>query len=144
MKSFNLALVIALVQIFLTLHNVQAAEKFKLRENISVSVVVSGDVQGTYEVSGPLGLTLEATSSKPDSVCQFQFQLRKVLYRTHNALEVWPKMECTIDGHKQTYKPHRFFLELAGDSQKIKWMMLDKKLQNIVLEFKDLSLLKSK
>ena len=115
-----------------------------LSEQISTSFLVSGDLQGEYDFSGPLGQLISgATSNTLGSTtapCEISSLFRKVKFRTQNAIEVWLNFDCTFEGQKSTYKPHRIFLNPEKSSQKIKLPMLAKNLKNILLEFRGISL----
>jgi hypothetical protein len=59
-------------------------------------------------------------------------------------LEAWPTFICTRDGQKKTYKLHRSYLDPALETQQVTLKYLDEKIQNVSMEFRDLSLQKGK
>jgi hypothetical protein len=105
---------------------------------------MSGDLNDEFDFDGPLSAELEATPAKPDSVCTARGTFRKSLYRSRPALEFWLTLDCTIEGQKRTYKPHRIFLDPEKSEQIVRLPMLAKNLKNVRLEFQNLSLSKSK
>ena len=113
-------------------------------EHISVHMLVSGDLKGEYDFSGPLGAEITASSDISDPVCNFSSLFRKVKYRTKNSVEAWIKLDCTFEGQKSTYKIHRIYLSLDQTQQKVRLPMLAKNLKNVQLEFQELSLKSSK
>ncbi len=104
-------------------------------QNISSRMFASGDFQGEYNFSGPLGGQIPATAAGTEATCQFSSLFRKVMYRKKNSVEAWLTLDCTFEGQKNTYKTHRIYLELKDTAQKIRLPMLDKKLKNVRLEF---------
>lgn len=122
----------------------EAKSKIAFKEAVSVHLKMSGDLTAEYDLDGPLGSELEAAGSKPDSVCAVHATFRKSLYRSRVSLETWLRLDCTFEGQKRTYRPHRIFLDPEKPEQVFQLPMLAKNLKNVRLEFQNLSLLKSK
>lgn len=114
-----------------------------LQENISISLILTGDLTGQFELSGPLNQTLKAESSAGGG-CEAGAMFRKVKSNGKQMLEVWPSFNCIRDGQKKSYKLHRSYLDPALEVQKVSLKTLDEKIQNLSLEFRDLSLEKGK
>lgn len=138
-----------LTLVFLLSQPLGAAKKSPLQENVTLTLVVSGDVSGTFELSGAIGEWMEAESDPPpaagsDKICSVLMQVRKIFLNKEVALEAWPQLKCTIQGQKKLYKLHRQYLKLTDEIQKKKIQGLDLSLMSIELEFRDLSLQKSK
>ncbi len=125
-------------------HISASAKKSTLNETISVRIQASGDLQGEYELSGPLGEVIPGRSEGAEKPCQISSLFRKVVYRNQQSIEVWLSLDCTFEGQKSTYKPHRFYLQVKQVQQKIKLPMLAKNLKNVQFEFRELSLKSSK
>ncbi len=109
-------------------------------ENISVKMFATGDLQEEYDFTGPMGAKLKASSKSTVPVCSFSSLFRKVQYRGKPSIEAWLALDCTFEGQKSSYKPHRIYLSLDKTSKKIKLPMLAKNLKNVQLEFQELSL----
>ena len=122
----------------------EAKSKIAFKEAVSVHLKLSGDLTADYDLDGPLGSEIEAAGSKTDSVCAVKATFRKSLYRATVSLETWLRLDCTFEGQKRTYRPHRIFLDLAKAEQKVQLPMLAKNLKNVRLEFQNLSLVKGK
>ena len=130
--------------IFIFLFQISAfAKTHSLKENISVQIVASGDLQGAYEFTGPLGELISAISSD-EKMCQISSLFRKVNHRGIDSIEAWLSIICTIEGQKTSYKTHRIYLQLNPSVQRIKLPMLAKNLKNVQLEFSELYLKSSK
>ncbi len=123
---------------------IPAKSKFALKESVSTHIKLSGDLSDEFDFDGPLGAEIEGSPSKPDSVCSARAIFRKSLYRSRTALEFWLTLDCTIEGQKRIYKPHRIFLDPEKAEQQIQLPMLAKNLKKVRLEFQNLSLVKSK
>ncbi len=121
-----------------------AKGKFALKESISTHIKLSGDLSDEFDFDGMLGSEIEGTPSKPESVCAARAIFRKSLYRSRPALEFWLTLECTIEGQKRSYKPHRIFLDPSKTEQDIRLPMLASNLKKVRIEFQNLSLVKSK
>lgn len=133
-----------IVSIFLIFLNTVQADKVYSGEQISVIMTVSGDIKGIYKFSGILGTSIKAISENPDHVCEFTGLFRKSKYRGKISVEMWPELDCTIEGQKSSYKTHRIHLALESSSQRIKLPMQAEKLKNVQLDFQELSLKSSK
>jgi len=114
-----------------------------LHENISVVLKLTGDLAGQYDLSGPLN---QIITSEADAAggCAAQFLFRKVKSKGKQMLEAWPTFICTRDGQKKTYKLHRSYLDPVLETQQVSLKYLDEKIQNVSMEFRDLSLQKGK
>lgn len=130
--------------IFLHSNFSEAKTKFALKESISVHMKLGGDLAGEYDMDGLLGSEIVAAADKPTAACGTKSYFRKVRYRSADALELWLTLDCTLEGQKRIYKPHRIFLDPKLSEQKIQLPMLAKNLKNVSLEFQNLSLVKSK
>jgi hypothetical protein len=115
----------------------------KLLENVSVTLNVTGDISGVYDLSGSVNQTI-AAESETGSRCNISVLFRKVNVKEKTAVEVWPTFNCIREGQTNIYKLHRIFLDLDKEVQKVSIKELDKKVQNLVLDFRDLSLQKGK
>lgn len=117
-------------------------------EQISVKMKATGDLNGEYIFTGPLGQEILSTSNGNALICEISSLFRKLNYRDQKSIESWMSLICNFEGQKKTFRTHRFYLNIflkPGEaSQKIKLPMLDKKLKNVQLEFSDLSLKLSK
>lgn len=122
----------------------EAKSKIAFKEAVSVHVKLTGDLTAEYDLDGPLGSEIEAAENKPDSVCAIKATFRKSLYRSRESLETWLRLECTFEGQKRTYHPHRIFLDTAKTEQAVQLPMLAKNLKKVRVEFQNLSLVKSK
>lgn len=120
------------------------AKTIGLSEYISTSIFISGDLQGEYDFNGPLGELLKGTSGSSEPACKISSLFRKVKYRGRNSIEAWLHFDCTFEGQKSTYSPHRIYLQQQKAVQKIKLPMLAKNLKNIQLEFREISLKSTK
>jgi hypothetical protein len=108
-------------------------------------LILSGDLTGQFDISGPLNQTLKSESDDAvKSNCSVLALFRKVKTKEHIALEVWPTFECTLEGQKRIFKMHRSFLDPNLEQQKVVIKYLDLKVKNVVLDFRDLSLQKGK
>jgi hypothetical protein len=114
-----------------------------MHENVSVLMTLTGDLTGQYDLSGPLNQTIKAESSISGG-CEANFLFRKVKSGGKTMLETWPAFSCPRDGQKISYKLHRSYLDPSMDVQKISVTSLDKKIKNVSIEFRDLSLQKGK
>lgn len=115
-----------------------------LNENISILLKVSGDLTGEYSLAGPINTTLEADSDTSNSKCSVSVLFRKVKIKQKNSVEAWPTLICTIEGQKQTFKLNRSYLDVDLESQKVEVKYLSQDIKILTLEFRDLSLQKSK
>lgn len=131
-----------------------------LQETMAVTVVVSGDISGSFDFGGPTGATLEAEPADPvksGPTCQAEFMFRKVVTgaadltaapavskKDQVAIEVWPTFKCLIQGQTKTYKMHRQYLKLTDEPQKKEIRNIDQNLKIITLEFRDLAVQKGK
>lgn len=116
-----------------------------LQESINATLRMSGDLTGIYNFSGQLNVPIIAESEASDSKCSAQVQFRKVKIKQEFSIEVWPQLICNLDGQKRIFKLHRSYLKIDLEvAQNIVVKHLDKKVQNVVLEFQDLSLQKGK
>ncbi len=131
-----------------------------LQETMAVTVVVSGDMIGSFDFGGPVGATLEADPTEPGlkgPVCKAEFLFRKVVLAAADlqaapgvtkadqlAVEVWPTFKCLIQGQTKTYKIHRQYLKMTDEVQKKEIHNIDQNLKNITLEFRDLAVQKGK
>lgn len=131
-----------------------------LQESMAVTVVVSGDISGSFDFGGPTGATLEAEPADPvksGPVCQAEFMFRKIAMTAADltaapavskadqaAIEVWPTFKCLIQGQTKTYKMHRQYLKLTDEPQKKELRNIDQNLKNVTLEFRDLAVKKGK
>ena len=122
----------------------EAKSKIAFNEAVSVHLKISGDLTAEYDLDGPLGSEIESTDNKPESVCAVRATFRKSLYRSRVSLETWLRLDCTFEGQKRTYRPHRIFLDPEKSEQDVRLPMLAKNLKNVSLEFQNLSLVKSK
>lgn len=113
-----------------------------LHENVSVILIMTGDLAGQFEFSGPLNQSIKADSS--GGGCEANFLFRKVKSKGKQMLEAWPAFECIRDGQKKSYKLHRSYLDPSLEVQTISIKSLDEKTQNVSLEFRDLSIQKGK
>lgn len=113
-----------------------------LHENVTVTLNLSGDLVGKFELSGPLNQVLKSESEAGG--CEAQVLFRKVTTKGRIMLEVWPAFNCTRDGQKKSFKLHRKNLDPAKEVQNIEIKYLDEKTKNLILEFRDLSLQKGK
>ena len=115
-----------------------------LQETINVNLKLIGDLAGEYSFSGPVNAVLEADSDLPNSKCKTSFLFRKVKVKEKSMVEAWPTFICSFEGQKSTFKLHRVFLSLDLETQKSTFTSIGKNIQNLVLEFHDLSLRKGK
>jgi hypothetical protein len=122
-------------------HNSRAAS---LNENISVVLILAGDISGHIDISGPLNQILKSEDPASKPVCSVSALFRKVKSKEKLALEIWPAFECNIEGHKKTFKMHRSYLDPEKEQQKITVKYLDYKIKNVDMEFRDLSLQRGK
>lgn len=127
-----------------SLISIAQARTTGLLEQISTSVFLSGDLQGEYDFSGPLGELLKGSSDSTELPCKISSLFRKVKYRGQNTIEAWLHFDCTFGGQKSTYSPHRIYLQPQKAFQKIKFPMLAKNLKNVQLEFREISLKSTK
>lgn len=134
----------ALFFLLITSFSSVQAKKASLPEQISTRVFASGDLQGEYNFSGPLGERLKATSDSEEPACKISSLFRKVNYRGQNTIEAWLQFDCTFGGQKSTYKPHRIYLQPQAAVQKITIPMLAKNMKNVQLEFRQISLKSTK
>jgi hypothetical protein len=107
---------------------------------ISGRLVVSGDFVGQYSFNGPLGAILKASPSEGIPPCEISSLFRVVKQRAQQAIEAWLTLECTFEGQKSSYKPHRIFIYLDKIDQKIQLPMLAKNLKNVQIQFQELSI----
>lgn len=114
-----------------------------LNESISVIVNLTGDLTGQYEFSGPINQNIKADPSVAGG-CESNFLFRKVKSKGKPMIEAWPTFICNINGQKKTYKLHRSFLDPALEVQQFVIKSLDENIRNVSMEFRDLSLQKSK
>lgn len=109
-------------------------------ESINTRLAFSGDIKGTFDLSGPLGTELKGSPYEADYPCEVSSLFRKVTYRKKSSVEAWLTLICVIEGQKKIYKPHRIYIDLASPEKAQKLPMLDKKLKNIVIHFSLFSL----
>lgn len=112
-------------------------------ESLSVAVEVSGDIQGKYDLSGPIGKSLESEPADLASKCKFQGLFRKVIRPDSGVgdeVEVWITLNCMIEGQKNIFKLHRIYLDPKKEQQSYKFTRLSKNIQQIEVKFQDLSL----
>ena len=109
-------------------------------EVLSVSVEISGDIQGKYDLSGPLGKNLNSQSSSDNSKCEIQGLLRKVTRSGSVDVELWLTLICMFEGQKNTFKLHRIYLDPTKKQQIQKFTYLSKNIRQIEVKFQDLSL----
>ncbi|MCC2678873.1 MAG: hypothetical protein K0R29_1449 [Pseudobdellovibrio sp.] len=114
-----------------------------MHENISVVLKLTGDLTGQFDLSGPLNQIIKS-ETEASGGCEAQLLFRKVKSKGKQMLEAWPTFICTRDGQKKTYKLHRSYLDPALETQQVTLKYLDEKIQNVSMEFRDLSLQKGK
>jgi hypothetical protein len=116
-----------------------------LKENVSVMLILSGDLTGQFDISGPLNQTLKTEAENENkNQCMVLTLFRKVKSNDRIVLEVWPTFECNLEGQKKTFKLHRSYLDLSKEQQKLTVRYLDQKVKNVGLEFRDLSIQRGK
>ncbi len=135
------------------------AKKKSFQEAISVVVNATGDLISSYEFEGVLGDRLEAEASDQGLKtleCRAAFLFRKVVLSANlNAtpaiikenqvvIEVWPRLNCLVEGQSRTYNFHKHNLEMVDKKQKISFRNVDQNLKKITFEFSDLSIQKGK
>lgn len=127
---------------------------------MAVTVVVSGDISGSFDFGGPVGATLEAETAEPAQkgpTCKAEFMFRKVVLAAADlqaapvvtktdqlAVEVWPTFKCLMKGQMKTYKLHRQYLKLTDEVQKKEIRNIDQNIKSLTLEFRDLAVQKGK
>ena len=107
---------------------------------ISLEIVISGDLNETYQFVGALGERLVGSPAKPDSVCEMKALFREVIYNQKRAIEIWLDLMCAMQGQKTQMKSSRFFIDLKGDSQIVELSYFTEKIKKLKLEIKDLVL----
>lgn len=115
-----------------------------LQETVSIDFSLTGDLTGQYSLSGPINSELESESSSPDSKCKITALVRKVLQKKMLSVEMWPKLDCTIDGQQSLFKLHRIYIVVDKENQSHVVKAIDMKLQKIEFNFQSVSLKKSK
>lgn len=115
-----------------------------LIDSYSLTMIASGDISGEYSLSGLINSTTESVSDKENSNCSLAAYVRKVKNSNKIMLEIWPNFKCMIEGQEKELKLHKIYLDLDKTDQKKTITLPDKKIHKVTLEFKDLSLQKSK
>jgi hypothetical protein len=115
-----------------------------LQETASIEFSLSGDLKGQYSLSGPVNTELESESSTPNSQCKFSALVRKVLQKNSISIEMWPKLDCTLEGQKKIFKLHRIYVIVDKENQSHIIKSVDMKIQKIEFNFQSVSLKKNK
>ena len=114
------------------------------QETVSIDFTLSGDLVEQYSLSGPVNTELESESTAPNSKCKITALVRKVLQNKMTSIELWPKLNCTIDGQKRLFKLHRIYVVIDKENQSHVVKAIDMKLQKIEFKFQTVSLTKNK
>ena len=134
--------IILICLIFLAYTSALQAENKKtaFSQLISGRLNVTGDFVAEYSFSGPLGSVIKGSPSSATPPCEISSLFRAVKQRDKQAIEAWLTLDCTFEGQKSSYKPHRIFIYLDKGDQKIQLPMLAKNLKNVHVQFQELSL----
>ena len=106
-----------------------------LAENVSTRVVFSGDFNGTFDLSGALGVELKGSPYDSNYPCEVSALFRKVMYRKKMSVETWFTFNCVFEGQKKIFKPHRVYIDLAHPEKSQKLPMLAKNIKNLQFSF---------
>lgn len=115
-----------------------------LQETVSIEFSLSGDLSGQYSLSGPVNSELESDSSTPNSQCKISALVRKVLQKNSISVEMWPKLDCTLEGQKRIFKLHRIYVVVDKENQSHVIKSVDMKIQKVEFNFQSVSLKKNK
>lgn len=138
----HLTSVIFLIVFFGFVTNLRAESKKYINksESISTRITLTGDISGTYELTGPIGVEVKGSPYDSKYPCEIFALFRKAQYRKKPAIETWLTLVCMFEGQKKTYKLHRIFVELNSSQKAHKLPILDKNIKNVRLEFDQFSL----
>jgi hypothetical protein len=120
------------------------AKSSPLQESVSIDFTLSGDLTGQYSLSGPVNTKLESESSVENSQCKITALVRKVLQKKSISVEMWPELNCTIEGQNKIFKLHRIYVVVDKENQTHVIKSIDMKLQKIEFKFQTVSLKKNK
>lgn len=115
-----------------------------LQETVSIDFTLTGDLAGQYSLSGPVNSVLESESSLASSQCKISALVRKVLHKNSISVEMWPKLDCLLEGQKKIFKLHRIYVIVDKENQSHVLKSIDMKIQKIEFNFQSVSLKKNK
>lgn len=115
-----------------------------LQETVSIDFTLTGDLSGQYSLSGPVNTKLESESSAPNSQCKITALVRKVLQKKTISVELWPQLDCTLEGQNKSFKLHRIYVVVDKENQSHVIKSIDMKIQKIEFNFQSVSLKKNK
>ena len=113
-------------------------------ETFSFELEINGDLTEKYSISGLVNGSAEFVSSEVNSKCKINIRNRKVIRAAKLQLEVWPELNCLIEGQNKIYKFHRIFVPVQEIPQRHIITSIAPNLQKIEFVFTNISISKKK
>lgn len=101
---------------------------------------LSGDMNNSYQFSGPLGASLKGEPEKPEGACENNSTFNQVIYRKKKSLQIWMSLKCAVAGQSFTFKPQRFFIDLQKPDQIISLPAQSDSFKKIQIQFSDIQI----